>query len=217
MQYLLITMSGKVLAFLFGLLLLKRLPLAYKFIWIQILIAIACEAYGYYLGILHHKRNVWLFNYYWLIGELWILGSAGILLNGKKIFRNIGIMLVAISTVIWVANMISNGIQSYEPWVILTIYSSLIYIYLVLLLNNVLFNKTALLNNPHFWVCISSLLFFCCNIPYLGMYNYLHDNSPQLLKNLFSITLALNFIRYPLLIIAFYFIWKIPKGSFLKT
>lgn len=206
MQFFLLALIGKLVVLFFGVKYFRKLPFAYALIVFQVIFAVICEGYGFYLGHILHQNNLWLFNYYWIIADIGLTGIAGILLLEKKKLKIISVILLLVTLVIWLHNIIAFSINHYAPLVKASIHIALVIIYAMLLVDRLLFTNLKLGRQPDFWLCLSTLLFFGCNIPLYGLFNYLNSVSPQTLKKLFEISLILNFIRYPLVAVSFYLI-----------
>ena len=79
----------------------------------------------------------------------------------------------------------------------------LVYIYMSVM-SVTLFGAGKVWLQPGLWLSISVISFSACTIPFYSIYNYLAQNDPVLLKQLFNIVLLLNFIRYPLVALSLY-------------
>ncbi len=75
--------------------------------------------------------------------------------------------------------------------------------YIVVLFSNSLFSTKNIFSQPVFWLCFSTILFFGCDIPFMGLHNYLFDKNPKLGDQLVNINNILDIIRYPLVGISF--------------
>jgi hypothetical protein len=64
-------------------------------------------------------------------------------------------------------------------------------------------NLVKLLTHPEFWIATAMILFYTCNLPYLGMLDYLLKNYTALSKVLLNVLQVLNIIMYSLFSYAF--------------
>jgi len=65
-----------------------------------------------------------------------------------------------------------------------------------------------LLDTPEFWIATGLLIFYACNLPYIGMLNYLVKNYMPLAKTFLVILKILNILMYS--IFTYAFICRIP-------
>ena len=203
MQLLLFLIIGKVISIAIGLIYYKRLSVAFKITLFQVVIAAIAEIYGYYLSTsIHSNNNLWFFNLYWLF-ELWIVGYAAMNIVSHTRVKTVILSLLVITSIIWAANVYNQSLQLYATWGISAICITLVVVYFIVLFNN-LFATQRIISDPIFWLSISVVLFFGCLLPYYGLFNYLYEKSPETLNRFFDITIALDFIRYPIIALAFY-------------
>lgn len=199
---------GKIFALIIGVRIFLKLTWQYKLIFCHVFIAMFCEIYGRYIALVMHEHNVWLFNSYLFVGELLLMGIPAIGLINKKALKYFGSGLLFISTILWVTSLLQKGLNYFSPVAVISIYASLLIMYFVILFDCTFSSGEKLFTKPNFWLSLSVIIFFCCNIPNYGMYNYLYQNHPALQKSLFNITLILDFIRYPLTGYSFYLLGK---------
>ena len=79
----------------------------------------------------------------------------------------------------------------------------MVVLFIVVLFNSGVFNNANILSQPAFWLCLSSILFYGCDIPYMGLHNYLSSHFPNLGIQLANINTVLDVIRYPLVAVSF--------------
>ncbi len=58
-------------------------------------------------------------------------------------------------------------------------------------------------NSPEFWIATGLIIFYACNLPYMGMLNFLVKNYLGLAIKFLSILKILNVIMYSIFIYAF--------------
>lgn len=194
---------GKIFALIAGIYYFRFLSRPYKLVFLLVAIATFCESYGYYLNrVLHKANNLWVFNLYMIV-EAWLMGVCAIYLVGNRKLKFLFILLLIIDTCIWFINIKLNSLDSFAT--LSMVCGSIVFtlMYLIILINGCIFNVKGLMLQPLFWLCISTILYFCCDIPYMGMRNYLHKEMPVLSKQLSFINTILDIVRYPLYGISF--------------
>lgn len=195
--------ATKVLVIIIGCLYYKKLTAPYKIIFFHLVFAFFTEALGICLTLIEQPNNVWLFNIY-LIVELWMIGWAGqMFLQRQDIKKYIKWILCAF-TIYWIINWVKHT----EGYLLNTfsVLSSffLVALYVLVFFSNLSFTRQNMFSNPLFYICVSCLLYFACFIPLLGLFNYLAQTNKKMASNLYAINLALNYIRYGLVGVAFY-------------
>jgi hypothetical protein len=199
-------LPGKIAAIIIGLYFFSALLKPYRLFLFQVVIAMFVEILGYYLGAVKHQNNLWLFSSYNLV-DLWLVGIAGRLLLKESWLKKFIVPLIIIGTILWVLDFYIRGVKEMLIWFTLYQYSILLILYLVLL-SGILFKNSNVSNQPIFWVCISILIFYSVSLPYWALFNYINTKHPELALNLFNIKKVLNFIRYPLIGVAFYLLGR---------
>lgn len=207
MQPLLIIILGKIVAILLGFYYYKFLSDAYRLILYQVIVALLCESFARYLVVSHPYRynNLWVFNLY-LLCEMWLDGMAGRLLIRNNIIKQAVFYTLLGLTVLWGVNIYLVSMASFANWCFVATSIVFIIIYFIVLFDTALFNAKSILIQPAFWLCLSIILFYGCDLPYFGLRNYLikHQMRSTELK-LYVINSILNFIRYPLVAVSFIF------------
>ena len=198
----LLFLPGKVFALIIGAFYSKYLPLPYRLVLVLIAVALLCESYGYYLSHFLHKSNAWVFNFYMLV-EVWLLGiSAVYFVISNKIKKSFFILLIA-NTIIWLVVIATNSIYVFANASMVSSCCVITIMYIVVLYTRCLFIDQSILKQPIFWVSISTIIYYACDIPYMGLHNYLVQHSPALGVQLANINMVLDRIRYPLVAISF--------------
>lgn len=180
----------------------RYLSLPYRLVLLQVVIAIITELAGSYIAIYQHKHNIWLFNIYWLI-DFWLLGMAGYMLLRNGMQKRLVPYLLVTATIVWAANIYTQGIFIHPTLALCLISIILVYIYLGVLSGN-LFRNGQLWQQPQLWLSISIISFSACTIPFYSLFNHLYRTSPETLGPLFRIIIGLNLIRYPLVAFSLY-------------
>lgn len=58
-------------------------------------------------------------------------------------------------------------------------------------------------NHAEFWICVGLFIFYSCNLPFLGMLNFLNTKYPDMARNLLNVLQSLHILMYSLFIYAF--------------
>jgi hypothetical protein len=193
------------------------LTLPYKLTLIQVGIAIIFELAGWTIAHYWHQHNLWLFNCFHVI-ELWIMGMAGyFLFQSMAIKRNV-ILLLLLGTGIWTFTIIATGIFVFSTLCLVSLALILDIIYLVILIKTGLSGDERIQGKPVFWLRLSVIIYYSCNIPYYGLFNYLYKHNPHLHKLLFDVIIFnLNYIRYPFIALSFYLLGRKVAAPALKS
>lgn len=190
----------------------KILPKAYKLILIHVIIITSCEIAGNYLSY-GNKNNSWVFNIFWILPELVLMSWAGAYLIPNRTIKRTIPFLVVLGLVLWAGSIYINGINTFANYYFLYVCLVLIVIYLSVLLGN-LFDAANISKQPFFWLSLSVLLYFSCDLPYFGLHSLLIDKYPVMAHRLYNINTVLNFIRYPLVAVSFYMLGKQTKNVY---
>jgi len=197
----LLFLFGKLFALVVGYIYFKYLPRPYKLVLYLIAIASFCECYGYYLGKYLRQHNVWVFNLFMPI-DFSLIGLTGIYMLKNKLLKRIFLFFLILNIIIWIINIAANTIYVFATISMIIGCAIMVMLYIILLLNNILFNSNVL-KQPIFWLSLSSILFYGCDIPYMGMNVYLSTHMPAMALQLSKINFILDIIRYPLVAISF--------------
>jgi hypothetical protein len=216
MLQLLLFLAGKFFALIAGSIYFKSLSRPYKLVFYLTAIAAVVEGYGFYIYSVLKQPNIWLFNFY-LIIEVWLMGLAAIyLINNKKI-RIIFYALLAITTIVWLLNIYLTSIYRFANYAMICGCALLTIMYITVLLDNSIFSSKEILKQPVFWLAISSIIYFACDIPLMGLFNFLSVQMPtSTVMKLALINSALDIIRYPIAGVSFILLGRQKKAE-LKT
>ena len=202
MQWLLYFLIGKLFTVVVGAYYYKYLTRPYRIVFYLTGIALLVELYGYYLNAILKVQNAWLFNLYMPV-EVWMLGVAGLFLVSNKNLRKIFLLAMALNTGIWMFNIIITSINVFANIAMIAGCILLTVIYTIVMLNDSLFSNKDILKQPVFWLSASTILYFGCDIPYMGLHNFLSTAMPSSGSKLDYINSVLDVIRYPVSAISF--------------
>ncbi len=202
MFLLILFLIGKIFTLIAGAINFKLLSRPYKIVWFLVLFAALSEAYGSYISYVLHSSNAWYFNIY-MISEVWLMGLAALYLIKSIISKYILITLILANTAFWAYNIYTYSIFKFASTSMILGCIIMTIIYILVLISNSLFSSKNIFSQPVFWLCLSSLLYFGGDIPFMGLHNYLFDKNPKLGDQLVNINTILDIIRYPLVGISF--------------
>ena len=202
MYLLILFLIGKIFALILGGYYFRILSNPYKIVLFLTGIATISETSGYYISYILHDSNAWLFNIYMIL-EVWLMGLAAFYLIQNTISKYILITLILTNTAFWVYNIYSYSIYKFASTSMILGCIIMTIIYIMVLISNSLFISKNIFSQPVFWLCLSSLLYFGGDIPFMGLHNYLFEKNPKLGDQLVNINTILDIIRYPLLGISF--------------
>lgn len=202
MHFLPYVLPGKLFAIIVGLYYFRFLPRPYKLVLMLIALAFFFESYGAYTGGYLHRPNSWLFNLYMLI-DSWFMGVAAIYLVAERKIKNLFFALLAGYSIMWIVDIWVNSLYKFANMTMVCGLIMMTIIYLIVLFSNSIFTNKRVLKQPVFWVSISTILYCACDIPYMGLHNYLLTHAPSLSSKLFTINFVLDVLRYPLAAISF--------------
>lgn len=180
-----------------------KLPLPYKLIVTQVVIAFCVEATGLYIVKQYHANNLWLYSIY-LLCEIWLILLAGRSFTSSQKARKLTIATVVSLTVFWIYKIISFGYDKFLTQVMLLYFVATTILYLHVAFNNAVFSGKKIVQQPLFLICVSMILCSAVPIPYFGMVNYLNEVDIQLSHTLFNINHVASIIRYWLVALAIY-------------
>src|SRR5687768_5074155 len=109
MQLLFIVLPGKVLALVLGIYYFKKLTFPYRLLLLQVLMALVCEVYGYYIGYIQHQNNIWLLNFY-ILFEAWLLTAVGTQFLKKSAYKKVFPGIMALFSFLWIGELVTNGL-----------------------------------------------------------------------------------------------------------
>jgi hypothetical protein len=198
-----------------GIIYFKHLPKSYRLVFYLFLMAMLCEACGYYLAHYLHRWNWWVFNLYMQL-EVWFMGCAALYLVAQRTIRIFFLSVIFFNTAVWSAEIMMKTI--YQPSnVAMVCYSiSLAGMYIVVLFSNSLFSKRSIIQQPIFWLAASAILYFSCIVPYMALSSFLFQRFARLAYKLHTINIVLNVLRYSLIAISFILLGRQTKKDHLS-
>lgn len=175
-----------------------RLTTSLKLSLFQLLIIIAVETIGLRKIV---TDPFFLFNIY-LVIEIHITSLIGYILI-KPEQRYVIIITTTTTLLIFTYHITTKGMSLFATWAFTTASAFNLVIYSVILYQHS--NSTDnIIKHPHFWLCITMILYFGCNVPIMSFIDYLkeqrHDNA-NILYTL--VNNSISILRYILLAVSF--------------
>jgi hypothetical protein len=160
---------------------------------------------NFFLKSIHLKSNNPIYNVFMLI-EFWIYGLYYRYIIINKIIKIIITFFLFLFPAFWVITIfyLFNGLIYWNSYLIIvgfsaTVIWSLLYCYqLFTSVQLVKFRKQS-----EFWIALGLIIFYTCNLPYLGMYNFLATNYSALAEQLKKVLQPTDCLMYSLFIYAY--------------
>ena len=208
-----LSVFSTLMAFLFGTYTFKYLDDSFKLIFGSVICGLIVESLGGYMSI-KGFNNSWLFNIYILVSTT-LITAAGVIYLTIKIAKPIIISILVIWIVFWIIHLINSPIAHFANKAFLSGSVILVSLFILVLINLINTNRQITHNLPIYLLCIAVLLYYACNMPTIGLLDYLLEHYRLLAKNLYIINSSLSIAYYAILSYAFYL--YIPKKSPDKT
>jgi len=191
------SMLPSILPILAGLATIRKLSTPFRLVWLQIILSLSVHITCVLL-VLHvdpaHANNIWVYNIY-ILPDLWLQSAViAMLLNSPGATRLIIACCIA-HLVCWAWNLYGVGWQRLVNYAYLAANILLMAGYLRVLLQYIGKADRHMFLNPVFMLCAASILYNCCSIPYLSMFNYLNEYHTRLSARLIHILDILDAIR----------------------
>jgi len=191
---------GEIIAIITGLLFWKYLSRPFRLVLILTVLGFICEISGYVITKFFHKHNAWIFNIYMPLEPL-LLGIASIDFVRGPNYKKVVWPFLLINFAIWIFELYHDSIYIFASFSMICGCFLLVCLYISVLFKAIIFNNKILIKEPLFWLCLSIILYFGCDIPYMGVLRYWPRYKSSV--HLTNINQILNFIRYPLVAVSF--------------
>ncbi len=160
---------------------------------------------NYFLSVLHLRSNLPVYNIFMLI-EFWVFALYYSYILKSRFQKIIIRLFLILFPVFWYITTFHffNGLNHWNSYLILagfsfTVFLSVAYCYRLFTSDQLIkFRKQS-----EFWIAIGLIIFYSCNLPYLGMYNYLSNNFSELALQLKKVLQPTNCLMYALFIYAY--------------
>lgn len=197
MMSFIISILPSVLPVIIGIITLKRLPVAFKLVLLQIILSLSVHITSSLLVWnldQAEANNIWVYNLF-VLPDFWLQFAIAILLSKERKVTRIIIALGVLHFGIWIWNLQTAGWLKLVNWAYLTGNIILVACYLSIITNLVAETEQKMLSHPVFLLCAASILYNCCSIPYLAMFNVLNESYRVLAIKLIRIIDVLDIIR----------------------
>jgi len=152
----------------------------------------------------HFKSNVPLYNVFMLV-EFWTYAwFFRTILQNRLLKKLIGYYLVLLPIFWIVVVFFVFGIGHWNSY--LSITGSLFTVCMAAAFYYQLFTAPDLIRltvSAEFWIATALIIFYACNLPYLGMLNFITGEYLSLARNLLMVLQVLNIVMYSLFTLAF--------------
>lgn len=212
LQRILMDLSPMFIAILIGILVYKRLPVFYRILFFQVLSFIAIDIYATTIK----NNNAWLYNIEMII-EISLIFLAAYSYFNKVLSKRILIILFSLFLCILFINFYFYPSNMLSNYAYITGGILITGIYLTILFSHFYIRKDDYLTAPLVISGLGIVLYFAGTIPYLSMMYSLQKKDAHFNQSLFqTIVVALAFIRYLFLAIAFFLLGKFQFNAFNK-
>ena len=202
-----ITLLGNIsiaLSLVVGTLSWKYLPMAFRWVFLQCLLAGLVELIGMKFNS-NLEPNIWIYNLY-MVGEPWLLGFAA--MSILPLAKNRILLVLFLVTAFWCIQVLLYGLDSFANAVLL-LDNFLFAVASIMILMKMSKQRTPFFQIPELWLAMAVLLFSAGNIPIMGLYNNLKTIPRDVAQNLYYITNILCILRYLFVTVAFLLIiWQ---------
>jgi hypothetical protein len=173
-------------------------------------IALLAETSGYVISHVLHHKNLWLFNLY-MLAELLLMGWAAILFVTATRLKIIFGSLMFSYVIFWAIMIRLHSIFEFASNCMILGCILMVFFYIMVFFGSSLFSSGGLFNQPIFWTCFATILYFGCDIPVMGLYNFLAEKMPEIGGKLANINTYLDIIRYPLYGVSFLLLGRMKQ------
>lgn len=156
------------------------------------------------VNLFHIRTNVPLYNCFMLVETMTYAWFFRAILTSRLLKGLIGGYLI-LFPIFWIIIVFFVfGISSWNSYVYIV--ESLFTVCLAAAFYYQLFTAPTLIRlttSPEFWIATGLIIFYTCNLPYLGMLNFITKDYLSLAKSLLMLLQILNIIMYSLFTLAF--------------
>jgi hypothetical protein len=127
------------------------------------------------------------------------------LISSNRQVKRIIVFFTCLFPVLWVAT--TFFLFGYTGWntVVLTVggYFTVLFSLLYIYYSSAYEDLTGLSKRSEFWIAIGMIIFYSCQVPYLGVLNVLYENYPVLARSLLRVSMVIDGIMYCFFIYAY--------------
>jgi hypothetical protein len=201
------------LTFGVGIFTFKHLNLFYRIILLQIALAVACFFIAHAITSQQAlaeqvKNNHAMYNIYILAEGILVVMACLTQFHDKKMKLFVWLALLLISGC-WLYNLVSYGLTHFANVVMVVDGIAISAFYMIIIYRVTQKNDFDWTRSHLLWVSLGMIVYFSCNVPYMGLFHYLNSHHPELSLTLFLfITDVLSNIRYLFIGIAFLLFYR---------
>ncbi len=184
----------------------KVLPVAFRYLETQLLLAVVAELWGQLL-MYHQRESTGIFNVYIMMEFMLLIGMAIRWMQNKR-FTNVLLGAITIYAVAWCVCVMYNGYDTFMTGVFLfgCVVLSCCYLYIIFFIARITDYPA---REPFFWIALGIMIYFGGCIPLFSMFDYLRLHvKPGLRGYLYTVNDVLAIIRYLLVLYGFSFLKK---------
>ncbi len=180
-------------------------PFHLKLISILIGIALLTEVFANYLLFFFHlNTNHPVYNIYILIQGCIYAIYYKLIITVKAVKRGANIFLMFFFIFWFATTFFVFGLNVWNSYAVMIgdlfiICMSAAYLFKFITSDDLLNLKHC----PEFWIAVGSIIYFSCELPFTGIFNYLADNFETTTIFLYNVLQVLNIIMYSIFIYAF--------------
>ncbi len=171
---------------------------------------------SYLIKSLHVQNDLWVYNIFMLV-EFWVYAFYYKQIIKIPTLKKVITIFLLVIPLFWLFT--SFFVFKLEDWnSYLNIAGSFFTICLALFYYYQLLTSpysVNLLTHAEFWIATGMLVFYCCQIPYLGTLNFLYTNYRTLSLQFYDVFISLDILMY--LMFTYAFICIIITKKYIKT
>lgn len=147
------------------------------------ILGVLAETYGKAFWIMYHQPNSWIFNIYMIIEFALYCAAAAYYL--PAFIRRLLPYIVGLQAIVWLTQIVRFSIFQFANFSLVVGSLILTVLYMVILVTQTMHATRALVKNPLFWLCISVVLYYACDIPAMTKFTteveaYVNKNTAEI-------------------------------------
>lgn len=178
----------------------------YKLIFFQVVLSIVFYI-GAYVILMYQASNHWMYNVYIFAEVMILLYAAQLYLSGSTRKRIVLIGIISFLS-IYVIEGVTDGFSDILNITLVAAGLIVVVVYGMVMYSALHQTDFDWKMSPELWLCIGTLVYFACNVPFIGLIHQLLRYDAKLVDSLFYITEVLAAIRYLMVSVAFIIVWK---------
>lgn len=168
MHFYLFVVIPKLLVIFTGMVLYKYLARPYRLALWMVVLALFAEGTGHFISQVLLKPNLWFFNIYMLVSTgLELLLAAYFL---RPVLRRAVPWLFGAYLAFWSWTIIRYSIFNFAVGCLLLTALLCTVLFTIILVDNTMNSEKGVVKDPLFWLCISTVLYYACDIPAISTF-----------------------------------------------